>query len=129
MLVALNPVSKPRQSQRDRWLVGDKARPAVKKYRDFADALRIEALNNAFHLGDKVYLEFHIEMPKSWSKKKKIQNLNTPHQVPKSKDIDNLIKSVLDVLRPDDDGCVHYCEAKKFWTETGRGRILIENKS
>jgi len=107
--------------------VGDNARPAVQKYRDFADALRIHALNNAFNLGDKVYLEFHIQMPKSWSKKKKMQNVNTPHRVPKSKDIDNLIKSVLDVLRPDDDGCIHHCEARKFWA--AEGRIVIENKS
>jgi len=122
MLVDLNPVSKPRQTRSDVW----KKRPAVMKYRAFADSLRIAALNNAFHLGDQVYLEFHIEMPKSWSKKKKIQNVNTPHQVPKSKDIDNLIKSVLDVLRPEDDGCIHHCEAKKFWA--AEGRILIENR-
>lgn len=123
----LDPVSKPRQSRQDRWRVGENARPAVQKYRDFADALRIAALNNAFHLGDKVYLEFHIKIPKSWSKKKKLQLINTPHKVPKSKDIDNLIKSIFDVLRPEDDGCIHVVEARKYWAE--EGRLVIENKS
>ena len=64
-------------------------------------------------------------MPRSWSKKKQAQNLGKPHKSLNSKDIDNLIKSVLDALY-ESDGCVWSVSAKKYWSD--KGKVMLKNK-
>jgi len=104
-------VPKPRMTRADAW----KKRPCVLRYWEFSDKLKAAAEEKGFKLGDEVHMEFHIAMPKSWSKKKKKEMLGRPH---KSKpDLDNCIKSIGDILKPEDKTI---CEivAKKFWAET-----------
>ena len=109
----IDPVAKPRQTQRDRW----QKRTCVMKYRDFADkcrALKIYVPEAGAHV------TFILSMPASWSKKKKVAMDGQPHQ--QRKDIDNLIKSLLDALYHDD-SCVWDIRATKIW---GRiGKIII----
>ena len=106
-------VAKPRMTRSDRW----KKRPCVVRYWEFADKLRAAAAAANFKLGNKVHMEFHIEMPKSWSKKKREKMEGEPHQLPKRMDIDNLQKSCFDILRPDDDGMIYDIQARKFWAD------------
>jgi Holliday junction resolvase RusA-like endonuclease len=79
-------------------------------------------LYDEFVPGFRLVLEFHIPMPKSWSKKKKAEMVGKPHQ--QTPDLDNFIKS-LDAIVPEDCG-IWDIHAKKFWSITGR--IYLENK-
>jgi len=106
-------VAKPRMTRSDRW----KKRPCVVRYWEFADKLRAAAAAEDFKLGDIIHMEFHIAMPKSWSKKKKKEMIGQPHQLPKRMDIDNLQKSVYDILRPADDGMIYDVQARKVWSD------------
>ena len=74
-------------------------------------------------MGTAIYMEFHIPMPMSWSKKKKALMLGKPHQ--QRPDTDNICKGVMDSLLEED--CkVWHLEAKKYWAE--EGHMLIENR-
>ena len=116
------PVPKPRQTRSDVW----KKRPAVMRYRQFADDLRESCEKEGFVPSGEMTIEFHIPMPKSWSKKKKKEMLGRYHTV--KPDLDNLIKSCLDALFaniPDrDDACVHCITAKKVWSVVGRINLM-----
>ena len=116
MLVDIDPVPKPRMTRADKW----KKRPCVMRYRQFADELRQATKDETF--GNQLLLEFHIEMPKSWSRKKLSEMNGKPHQ--SRPDLDNLIKT-LDAIFPEDSS-IYDISATKFWAE--KGRIKIENK-
>ena len=113
LTVPVIPVGKPRQTRADKW----KKRPAVLQYRAFADALRAHTERLRFCLPDYgCRITFTIPMPQSWSKKKRQEMLNAPHQ--QKPDLDNCIKSVLDALRGED--CtVYQLSSEKRWGETG----------
>lgn len=114
----INPVSKPRMTQRDAW----KKRPVVVKYHAFCDEMRA----NHFMLPESgAHLTFVIPMPKSWSKKKRIEMNGKPHQ--QRPDVDNLIKAVMDAIF-DEDCRVWNISASKLWGEQGKiGVTLPEN--
>jgi len=118
--IFIDPVAKPRMTQADRW----KKRPCVLRYRAFADELRAEAARKNFQLGDAPYVEFHIPMPKSWSKKKKDLFEGTKHK--QRPDVDNLLKALFDCLRDEDCG-ISDVTAKKRWAR--KGRIVIANQA
>ena len=110
--IIIEPVGKPRQTQQDKW----KKRPVVVRYRDFADELRLKCNLHGVEIIDRLHCEFHIKMPKSWSKKKKVMMRGSPHR--QKPDIDNLCKSVMDSLLKDDSG-VYRIQAQKFWSDEG----------
>jgi len=117
------PVSKPRQTQRDRW----KERPVVKKYRNFCDELRLllplpmrrPLLNEAIH---EVHLTFNIPMPESWSKKKKTEMVMRPHQ--QKPDIDNLLKAWMDCLYRND-AVIWRVSMEKRWSVKGSIEVRL----
>ena len=112
-------VPKPRMTRADRW----KKRPCVLRYWDFADVLRAAAAALNFELGDRIKIEFHIAMPKSWSKKKRSEMEGRPH---KSKpDLDNCIKSCADILKKEDK-TIYEITATKSWSR--EPRIIIWNQ-
>lgn len=115
----LTPVGKPRMTQSDRW----KQRPAVMRYRMFADELRFLAANRKFRLPDQFSVTFHLPMPASWPKKKREAMEGTPHQ--QKSDLDNLIKSVCDALR-EDDSTIWDVSARKLWAKEGKIVICTE---
>lgn len=117
----ITPVPKPRMTQRDRWA----KRPAVVRYYNFCDTIRelwSQELERDNVLGDSpltavpasVHLIFGIEMPKSWSAKKRLAMNGQPHQ--QKPDIDNLIKAFLDALCTDD-SYVYDIRAVKRWSD------------
>lgn len=114
MKIDITPVGKPRQTQSDRW----KERPAVMRYRAFADELRLKYRGT---LPEEVELNFHMPMPKSWSAKKKLEMNGKKHQ--QRPDIDNLIKAVLDALLENDQK-VWYIKAHKVWSD--KPQIIID---
>ena len=114
-------VAKPRMTQRDRW----KKRSAVEAYYRFKDAIRLQASNQGFHLGESFSVRFYFPMPKSWSQKKKRELAGKPHQ--QKPDLDNLLKSVQDCLLPED-SAIHKVEASKVWWASGFQGIVIINE-
>lgn len=110
MILLIDPVSKPRMSQSDRW----KSRPSTDKYWAYKD--RLIELYGDRELPETLLLIFTIPMPPSWSAKKKATMSGRPHQ--SKPDIDNLIKAFLDALLPDD-AHVWDIRASKVWGASG----------
>lgn len=113
------PIGKPRMTQRDKW----KKRPCVMRYRDWADVARI-------HAGDvpkpdrieSLDWTAYFAPPQSWSKKRRAAALGTLHR--SKPDRDNIDKSVLDVLFPDDSG-IASGHIRKVWGVPERIEIVI----
>jgi len=108
VIYQITPCPAPRQTQSDRW----KKRPCVLRYRAFRD--HVKALKLEVDSGD--WIIFYIEMPKSWSKKKRALMLNAPHQ--QKPDVDNLCKSLIDSIY-DDDAHIHDIRITKLWATAG----------
>ena len=119
MICKIDIMAKPRMTRRDKW---PPPRKCVAKYWKFKDELTACAEKEGFVLGDKVYMEFHLPMPKSWSKKKKLDLVGEPNLA--KPDLDNMIKSVGDCLKKDDQ-TIHEIIAKKFWAE--ESTLILKN--
>jgi Holliday junction resolvase RusA-like endonuclease len=115
----ITPCPKPRMTQRDKWLV----RPPVARYRIFKSGLEALALENKFKVQSTLSLTFVLNMPNSWSKKKKAEFNGKPHQ--QKPDLDNLIKAFKDALCEDDSYVHIYERMRKIWGE--EDYILIHN--
>ena len=112
MIFNITPIPKPRMTRADSW----KKRPCVVRYWDYKDNLTLQARALRFTVEEHLDIEFHIPMPKSWSKKKKAKMLGNPHQ--QTPDIDNLSKAFLDSLC-EQDNYVWSLVAKKYWSDKG----------
>lgn len=102
----IKPVSKPRQTQRDKW----KPSKAVLRYRAFADECRLRMAGVDLDGAD---ITFYLPIPQSWSKRKKREMLGEPHR--QKPDLDNLIKALGDALYGDD-SCIASIQARKVWS-------------
>jgi Holliday junction resolvase RusA-like endonuclease len=100
--------SKPRMTQRDSW----KKRTCVVKYYSFKDNISLQAKQQNFTVHESIDVVIGVQMPKSWSKKRKIEMEGMPHQ--QRPDIDNYEKSILDSLC-EEDSYVHILNARKVW--------------
>ena len=125
MILEVAPFAKPRMTQRDRWA----KRQIVKDYFAFRDTVKQEferllALQNnddKKKSWEELDIGFFIPMPKSWSKKKRLEMAGTPHK--QRPDLDNYIKGLLDALLEED--CkVWRVSARKIWVDT-EGCITI----
>ena len=119
LALTIDPVAKPRMTRSDRW----KKRPCVMRYRDYSNRLREAALLQKYVPANELIMQFHIKMPVSWSKKKKEQMRGRPMQ--SRPDIDNLQKSILDSLFPDEDSAIWKVCASKRWADVGS--VTIKN--
>jgi Holliday junction resolvase RusA-like endonuclease len=107
LTIHINPCPKPRMTRCDMW----KQRPAVMRYRAFADELRLKLRRDFDFNGTSI--EFGVPMPKSWSKKKKAEMNGKPHtQTP---DLDNYLKALLDAHTSDDSGIHTLGRLHKCW--------------
>jgi Holliday junction resolvase RusA-like endonuclease len=109
------PQPKPRMTRSDRW----RTRPSVLAYRAFADEMRSQS--DGWELPDAFHVRFIVPMPRSWSNKKKLQMVSTPHR--QRPDLDNFIKS-FDCLR-EEDSSIWKISAEKIWGE--EGAIIIDD--
>jgi Holliday junction resolvase RusA-like endonuclease len=95
---------------RDRW----KKRPAVLKYFAFRDEVKLRKIMVP---EASYWIVFIIQMPASWSVKKKLEMDGKPHQ--QTPDKDNLEKGLLDAIYGEDCAVWHGgCE--KRWGRTGK---------
>lgn len=115
----INPVPKPRQTRSDKW----KKRPAVMKYRQFKDRVR---LYEVMLPESSAKITFFVPMPKSWSNKKKEKMANTPHQ--SKPDIDNYLKALFDAVFDDDSKIWHIGGVAKIWSYRGGIEIYYPTK-
>ncbi len=107
----LVPVPKPRQTRSDKW----RERPAVVRYRAFADELRAQSAGMVFPESGATVI-FHLPMPKSWSAKRRAAMNGEPHR--QRPDLDNLLKAIMDALLPED-CAVHQLSIGKRWAAVG----------
>lgn len=117
----VEPMGKVRQSQSDKWKIGDKARPRVKRYRAYHDRLR--ELGATLEPGDEIH--FKLACPKSWSKSEKNKHDGMPHM--QKPDLTNLIGGYEDGVLEEDKGMWIIGETSKRWT-TGSSSITIIRK-
>lgn len=116
----MTPVSKPRMTQRDKWL--DPPRPCVARYRAYADRVRAVAGVSHFDMPEAgAAICFHIPMPKSWSKSRRAAKRGTPHR--QKPDLDNLVKAVFDALLGEDCTIWHLASVEKRWADMGEFTI------
>lgn len=108
MIINIDPVPKPRMTQSDRW----KKRQCCLNYWEFKDKIRKEIKA----LPEHPRITFYIEMPASWSKKKRSEMLMQPHK--QKPDIDNLIKALFDAVYGEDSH-IWNVYAEKRWALTG----------
>lgn len=116
------PISKPRQTQSDKW----KRRPCVVAYREWADDARrmlkaatgIERLMGA----SGVFATFYIPMPPSWSKKQQAQMEGQPHR--QKIDLDNAAKALCDALIVHDE-TVWKMELQKYWCRSENAKVAV----
>ena len=110
----------------DRW----RKRPSVLKFFAFRDAVRqykeskvvLQSAYHAHHLEFESFeIEFHVPMPKSWSKKKKGYMNGSAHQ--QRPDLDNYLKAWKDSVY-EEDAIVWRVKASKLWTD-GTGHIVV----
>lgn len=116
MLYLITPVPKPRMTRSDKW----KQRPAVMRYRAFADECRLKIKQDL----DKASITFFIAMPKSWSKKKKAEMRGTKHR--QRPDLSNLLKALEDACYTDDSTIAEYGRLLKVWADTGAIEITSD---
>lgn len=116
------PCAKPRMTQADKW----KKRSCVVRYRDFKDDLRWELMGfkgkgeglklNFTYPKDRHYVRFTVEMPKSWSKRKRLEMCGKPKVC--KPDLDNYLKGLWDALLLEDSH-LWSCFSEKYWGEVG----------
>ena len=111
----ITPAPKPRMTRRDKWL--KPPRPAVKRYWDFCLQCKLEKVILPCY---GAHVTFILPMPKSWSKKKRIQYDGKPHM--DTPDLDNLLKALGDAIYSNDSGIYDIWIEKKWGVE---GKIII----
>lgn len=103
-------VPKPRQTRSDKW----QQRPAVVRYRAYADELRLRKVDLP---ESGAHVVFILPMPASWKPLKRAMMNGRPHQ--QKPDSDNLLKALLDAVKKDDSG-IWDVRVSKYWGETGK---------
>ncbi len=109
--IAISPMGKPRMVKSDSW----RKRPVVQRYWAFKDELTLLCNRSGYRQGNELYATFHIPMPASWPKSRKLLMLGQNHD--SKYDVDNIIKAVLDSLLPSGDEKVHTVAVNKVWSD------------
>lgn len=115
MIIKIDPMGAPRQTQRDVW----KKRPVIVRYHAYRDQLNLQL--PGYDLGLSLHIIFRIAIPKSYSKKKRAEYIGTLHD--QKPDIDNLVKGFMDAFHVEDKH-VAVLHAEKYWAEQGSIEIL-----
>ncbi|MEK6281843.1 MAG: RusA family crossover junction endodeoxyribonuclease [Acidobacteriota bacterium] len=121
------PVTKPRQTQSDKW----KKRPSVIRYREWADQARAEsrkAIGQKFPgmvlmACTRMRVIAFFPIPPSWNKVVKEKMKGQPHR--QSKDADNILKACSDALFPTGDAQIYDMHVMKFWADEKGPRVEI----
>jgi len=111
----IDPVAKPRQTRADKW----KKRACVLKYRAYKDEIRLRKVQVP---EGNAHITFVVQMPASWSNKKRdVMSGQRHQQVP---DVDNFHKGLLDAVFLED--CrVWDHRITKLWGDAGA--IIVQD--
>ena len=112
----INPVPKPRMSNRDKFL--RPPRPPVQRYWHFVDLCR---LNRVILPCFGSHVTFILPMPKSWSKKKRAVMDGKPHM--SRPDLSNLLKALEDAIYSED-SVIYDIHIEKRWGY--EGKIIVK---
>ena len=120
-VIHVNPVPKPRMTRRDTW----QKRPIVERYWAYKDelVLRFRLLGLSTLPGHIKSLRFIMQMPKSWSEKKKGSMDESKHE--QTPDLDNCLKGVQDCLCHEDSHIWKIDHLEKRWGRKGQIQIEI----
>jgi Holliday junction resolvase RusA-like endonuclease len=99
-----------------------KKRPIVLAYWEFKDEINKQANEQGFVLGEQYKMRVYVEMPKSWSEKKKQRMDGYKHQ--QRPDWDNYAKGAQDSLAEEDSRIWYAVILKRWAREPG---IIIDN--
>lgn len=119
-IIHVNPVPKPRMTKQDTW----KKRPIVERYWAYKDelVLRFKRLGLPPLPPHILGVSFIIQMPKSWSEKKKSKMDGEPHK--QKPDLDNMLKGLQDCLCDEDEHIWRIENLEKRWGR--KGQIQLE---
>lgn len=123
MKFIINPMGKPRMTQRDKWL--KPARKVIARYWAYKDVLVLQANLEGYIPSDVLSVQFNIPMPKSWSKKKREAMNGQPHR--QKPDLDNLLKAFQDCLCKEDSYIWGYSRCAKMWSLEGSIEVVEFN--
>lgn len=106
----------PRQTQRDRW----KKRDVVERYHTVRDIIKFEVIRQVGKLPDPLQIQqfnwvAYIQMPASWSEKKKARSIGRLHRVKPDKD--NIEKTLTDAMFKNDQG-IAWGTGGKVWCDS-----------
>jgi Holliday junction resolvase RusA-like endonuclease len=120
-VIHVNPVPKPRMTKQDTW----KKRPIVERYWAYKNEMvaRFKLLGLSGLPGHIKLLHFTMQMPKSWSKKKRDEMNGQPHK--QKPDIDNMLKGVFDCLCEEDEHIWRVDRLEKRWGRVGQIIIIV----
>lgn len=99
-----------------------KFNPEMQSYYVYKGMVGALAIQKRFKLPDQFQVVFIVPMAPSWSKAKRELMEGRPHQ--QKPDVDNLLKALLDALRPGADQTIWDVSARKLWGN--KGSISIE---
>ena len=114
----IDPVAKPRMTQKDKWA----GRPCVLKYWAFKEEMLIKASQAGFDLPDQFLVTFNMPFFESYTLEQKERLRGRPHRM--KPDLDNMMKSVLDIFNVRDQSVWSYWP-RKFWADKGSIVITI----
>lgn len=120
------PIGKPTMTHSDKWR--DPPRPPVTRWFDFKNGLMAAALEQGFRPGVMEIMELSLaaffKMPKSWSKKKRLEMAGTQHR--SKPDLSNIFKAVEDALTDKDETIATYMPSTKIWAPDDAMVIVLE---
>ena len=115
----LIPVPAPRMVRSDKY----RKRPSVMRYFAFRNELVLQANLQKYIFQSPLIIKFYIQMPFSWSVKKRSRLENTLHT--SKPDLDNLIKSFMDGLSSSDQN-ISIIHAAKYWSSSNKIIVFHE---
>jgi Holliday junction resolvase RusA-like endonuclease len=126
----INPMGAVRMTKRDKYFLDPnhpdpkkRQRPAVTRYFLYKRNLQVQAKGYSFTLPESgIHITAYLEMPKSWSKKKKEAMNGQPHR--SRPDADNILKGIQDALCKED-GYIWDVRITKKWANHGSIEIQV----
>jgi Holliday junction resolvase RusA-like endonuclease len=106
----------PRMVRSDKWA----HREVVDRYHAYKDVINLAL--PGYVLPEVLKIEFHIEKPRSWGKKKWLAMCGQYHT--QKPDIDNLVKGFMDAFHTDD-AHVAVIHAGKYWCVDGEEPCIV----
>lgn len=117
LTIHIDPLAKPRMSQRDKWNPTARA----KRYYEFRRKLHAVRDQHKVNLPEVLDATFVCPMPASWSKKKRKEMDGIAKQ--SRPDLSNFVKALEDCLCEEDSYIWRYENVEKVWGE--KGMIII----